>query len=85
MAKKKIDYNTIVACKAGDSDALNRVLEHFDGMINAAATKKIQDEYGATKTILDLEMKQNIQQSLMLQIYLKYDHLAEPPNMDSRS
>ena len=44
MAKKKIDYNTIVACKAGDSDALNRVLEHFDGMINAAATITIQDE-----------------------------------------
>ena len=85
MAKKKIDYNTIVACKAGDSDALNRVLEHFDGMINAAATKTIQDEYGTTKTILDLELKQNIQQSLMLQIYLKYDHLAEPPNMDSSS
>lgn len=42
MAKKKIDYNTIVACKAGDSDALNRVLEHFDGMINAAATKKFR-------------------------------------------
>ena len=27
-----------------------------------------------------MEVKENIQQTLMLQIYMKYDLLAEPPN-----
>ena len=30
MAAKKIDYDTILACKQGDSDALNRVLVHYE-------------------------------------------------------
>lgn len=30
MAAKKIDYDTILACKQGDSEALNRVLVHYD-------------------------------------------------------
>lgn len=79
MTKKKIDYETILACKAGDSDALNRVLAHYEGMINAAASRTVRDEYGQETTVIDQEVKQNIQQTLMLQIYLKYDHLAEPP------
>lgn len=78
MSKKKIDYETILACKAGDSDALNRVLAHYDGMINAAASKTVIDETGKAKVVLDLDVKQNIQQTLMLQIFLKYDHLAGP-------
>ena len=41
MTKKKIDYETILACKAGDSDALNRVLAHYEGMINAAASRTV--------------------------------------------
>ena len=29
--------------------------------------------------LIDQEMKEHIQQALMLQIYLKYDHLETPP------
>lgn len=79
MAMKKIDYETILACKAGDSDALNRVLVHYDRMINAAASRIVKDESGQETVVIDQEAKQNIQQTLMLQIFLKYDHLAEPP------
>lgn len=79
MTKNKIDYETILACKAGDSDALNRVLTHYDRMINAAASRTVKDEHGQETVVIDQEVKQNIQQTLMLQIFLKYDHLAEPP------
>ena len=78
MRRKKIDYETILACKAGDSEALNRVLEHYDGLINAAASKMVADELGNQKLVVDPEIKQNILQNLMLQIYLNYDHLAGP-------
>lgn len=82
MRRKKIDYETILACKAGDGEALKRVLEHYDGLINAAASKMISDEFGNQKLVVDPEIKQNIQQNLMLQIYMNYDHLAGPPDCE---
>ena len=81
MATKKIDYETILACKQGDSEALNRVLVHYDKMITDAASKTIINDQGKKVTVVDPEVKQNIQQTLMLQIFLKYDHLAGPPEV----
>ena len=81
MAAKKIDYDTILACKQGDSEALNRVLVHYDKMITDAASKTIINDQGKKVTDVDPEVKQNIQQTLMLQIFLKYDHLAGPPEV----
>ena len=81
MAAKKIDYDTILACKQGDSEALNRVLVHYDKMITDAASKTIINDHGKKVTVVDPEVKQNIQQTLMLQIFLKYDHLAGPPEV----
>ena len=83
MRKERIDYDTILACKRGDSDAFKRVLEYYDKMINQAATRTTRDESGKEVTFVDPEIKQNIQQTLMLQIYLKYDHLAGPPENDN--
>ena len=81
MAAKKIDYETILACKQGDSEALNHVLVHYDKMITDAASKTIINDQGKKVTVVDPEVKQNIQQTLMLQIFLKYDHLAGPPEV----
>ena len=81
MAAKKIDYETILACKQGDSEALNRVLVHYDKMITDVASKTIINDQGKKVTVVDPEVKQNIQQTLMLQIFLKYDHLAGPPEV----
>lgn len=81
MAAKKIDYETILACKQGDSEALNRVQVHYDKMITDAASKTIINDQGKKVTVVDPEVKQNIQQTLMLQIFLKYDHLAGPPEV----
>ena len=81
MAAKKIDYETILACKQGDSEALNRVLLHYDKMITDAASKTIINDQGKKVTVVDPEVKQNIQQTLMLQVFLKYDHLAGPPEV----
>lgn len=82
--KRKIDYETILACKQGDSDALNRVVVHYDKQITAAASKTIIDEKGSKVVTVDPEVKQNIQQALMLQIFLKYDHLYGPTDSKKR-
>ena len=81
MAAKKIDYDTILACKQGNSEALNLVLVYYDKMITDAASKTIINDQGKKVTVVDPEVKQNIQQTLMLQIFLKYDHLAGPPEV----
>lgn len=41
----------------------------------------IINDQGKKVTVVDPEVKQNIQQTLMLQIFLKYDHLAGPPEV----
>ena len=84
MPRKKIDYNTILACQAGDETALKQVLLHYESMINSAASRTVIDEHGEKKVIIDMEAKENIQQTLMLQIYMKYDHLAVPPQKKSK-
>ena len=57
MAAKKIDYDTILACKQGDSEALNRVLVHYDKMITDAASKTIINDLGKKVTVVDPEVK----------------------------
>ena len=79
MRKKKIDYETILACKAGDGEAFKQVLAHYDALINSAASKIVTDEYGMKKVVVDKQAKEDIQQNLMLQIFLNYNHLAGPP------
>lgn len=79
MRKKKIDYETILACKTGDGEAFKRVLAHYDALINSAASKIVTDEYGMKKVVVDKQAKEDIQQNLMLQIFLNYNHLAGPP------
>ena len=69
MRKKKIDYETILACKAGDGEAFKRVLAHYDALINSAASKIVTDEYGMKKVVVDKQAKEDIQQNLMLQIF----------------
>ena len=49
MPRKKIDYNTILACKAGDETALKQVLLHYESMINSAASRTVIDEHGEKK------------------------------------
>ena len=79
MSRKRIDYDTILACKSGDSEAFSRVLMHYDRLINKVSSKTIIDEFGVKKVVVDQEMKEHIQQALMLQIFLKYDHQEAPP------
>ena len=79
MRKKKIDYETILACKTGDGEAFKRVLSYYDALINSAASKIVTDEYGMKKVVVDKQAKEDIQQNLMLQIFLNYNHLAGPP------
>ena len=49
MPRKKIDYDTILACKAGNEEALKRVLHHYESMINAAASRTVIDAHGEKK------------------------------------
>ena len=66
MPRKKIDYDTILACKAGNEEALKRVLHHYESMINAAASRTVIDAHGEKKVIIDMEVKENVRKTCFL-------------------
>lgn len=44
--EKLLPYETICVATRGDSDAMTKVLRHFDGYISYQATRIFYDEYG---------------------------------------
>ena len=58
---------------------LNECLPTTMLLINSAAAKIVTDEYGMKKVVVDKQVKEDIQQNLMLQIFLNYNHSAGPP------
>lgn len=56
-----LPFETIVAAKAGDPDALMAVLKHFRGYINTRATREFYDENGLAYSGIDPELKQRLE------------------------
>ena len=42
----KIKYETIVACKMGDEDALKEILKHYEPLITERSKRKVTDDNG---------------------------------------
>ena len=85
MPRNKIDYDTILACKSGESEAFSRVLMHYDHLINKVSSKTIIDEFGVKKIVVDQEMKEHIQQALMLQNLSKLYRISTIPSIDLKN
>ena len=74
MEHKRVPYHTILAAKNGDPEAMDAVLRHFDRLINYHA----QCTDGQTHTVVDVEVKERIQERLMLAIVYSYDPTRLP-------
>lgn len=66
--EKLLPYETICAATRGDPDAVDEVLRHFDGYILSKATRIFYDEYGQSYHGVDAELKQRIQNKLIVRI-----------------
>lgn len=71
MNKKKnynvemLPFEVIVAAKQGDTLALCKVLEHYDGYIARLCTRMVRDEYGNCFPFVDEEMRNRLKVRLI--------------------
>lgn len=68
-----IPFETIVAAKAGDPEALYAVLKHFRGYINTRATREYYDESGSAYYGIDPELKQRLEIKVITRIMQKFE------------
>ena len=75
-----VPYHVILAAKAGDSEAVEIILKHYDSLITKYATRPVRDEYGNTYNMVDRDMKMRIAADLIYQIIYTFDPQKFPPD-----
>ena len=55
----------IEAARAGDAEAVERVLRYYEGYINKLCTRTLYDEYGNHYVCLDKWMKHHLENKLI--------------------
>ena len=74
----RIPYNTIVACKLGDEEALKTILKHYEPIIVEASKKKMVAGKDVVTYVVDEDVTAYIISELTLAIMLKYDPTRVP-------
>ena len=74
----RIPYNTIVACKLGDEEALKTILKHYEPIIVEASKKKMVAGKDVVTYVVDEDVKAYIISELTMAIMLKYDPTRIP-------
>ncbi len=63
-----LPFNIIIAATAGDVDAINIVLKHFDGYITKLSTRTGYDSAGRYYSFVDEDMRRRLETKLILKI-----------------
>lgn len=74
-----VPYHIILAAKAGDSEAMDVILKHYEPFIVQLSTRSAIDEYGNTYDVVDRYMKERIESDLKYQIICNFDSMKLPP------
>ena len=74
----RIRYNTIVACKLGDEEALKTILKHYEPLIVEASKKKMVAGKDVVTYVVDEDVKAYIISELTMAIMMKYDPTRIP-------
>ena len=60
-----LPLSVIEAARAGDAEAVERVLRYYEGYINKLCTRTLYDEYGQTHVCVDKYMKRRLEIKLI--------------------
>lgn len=74
-----IPYHIILAAKAGDKEAMDAVLKHYEPFIIQFSTRSAIDQYGNSYDVVDRYMKDRIEADLKYQIIYNFDPMKLPP------
>lgn len=55
-----LPFEVIAAATQGDTNAMCKVIEHYDGYIAKLCTRTLRDEYGNTIPYVDEEMRNRL-------------------------
>ena len=70
--RKLIPYDTICLAANGDAEAMQLVLEHYDGYIRFLATERMADGSGGVYTYFDEALYSRLQMKLIVTV-MKFD------------
>ena len=66
-------FQMILAAKSGDPDALSAIVQHYSPYIASLSKRPFYDELGNRYEFVDEDIRQQIENRLMLQIIYKFD------------
>ena len=73
-----IAYDVIIAAKKGDPEAIYKILNHYDRIIDSYARHRMYDEYGNPHTVINADIKDYIQSKIISSIIYEYDPYSLP-------
>lgn len=65
QSRSLLPMSVIEAARVGDVEAVERVLQHYEGYINKLCTRTLYDEYGYPHICLDEFMKHRLELKLI--------------------
>lgn len=65
-----LPFDIIVKSTKGDIEAINKVLDHFSGYIAKVSVRKIYDNFGNVRYIVDEDICKRIENKLVSKILL---------------
>jgi len=68
LKNELLSYVVIAKAIAGDVDAVNKVLKHYEGYIAVLAMKRLYDRYGNQYTVVDDDLRRRLETKLITAI-----------------
>ena len=67
-----LPFHVVEAAAGGDSEAINRVLRHYELYIVALSTRRFYDDSGNVRYFVDYDMRRRLETDLIVKI-LRFD------------
>lgn len=74
-----VPYHIIFAAKAGDKEAIDAILKHYDAFFTQLSTRPALDEYGNSYDVVDQYMKDRIIAGCIDEFLTHFDPMQLPP------
>jgi len=65
MDSKKMPFTMIVAASGGNEEAIQKILDFYDGYISKLSLRQLHDEFGNVYMVIDSELKGKIQAAII--------------------
>lgn len=78
MRGEKIKFETIVAAKAGDGAAMEKIVRHFRPLINKLSRETGIDVYGRPYEVINEDVRSQLEAKLITAFILHYDLSRTP-------